>query len=77
MVQTRHLTDVVRTGSWPLETPVGVEPTLTGLQPVALPSGSSVFEYPRQESNLILDLRTVVCRPPHSEDGDWGLGIRD
>jgi hypothetical protein len=27
MVQTRHLTDVVRTGSWPSETPVGIEPT--------------------------------------------------
>ena len=25
-------------------------------------------QYPRQESNLIPDLRTVVCRPPHSED---------
>ena len=25
------------------ETPVGVEPTSTGLQPVAWPSGSSVF----------------------------------
>ncbi len=26
------------------ETPVGVEPTYTGLQPVAVPSGSSVVE---------------------------------
>ena len=35
------------------ETPVGVEPTWTGLQPVAVPSGSSVtpFQCPRQESN--------------------------
>ena len=67
MVQTRHLTDVVRTGSWPSETPVGIEPTSTGLQPVAWPSGSSV-KYPRQESNLIPDLCRVVCDPPHPED---------
>src|SRR5438046_2077640 len=25
-------------------------------------------KYPRQESNLIPDLRRVVCDPPHSED---------
>src|SRR2546422_1382148 len=49
------------------ETPVGIEPTSTGLQPVAWPSGSSV-KYPRQESNLIPDLRRVVCHPPHPED---------
>ena len=49
------------------ETPVGIEPTSTGLQPVAWPSGSSV-KYPRQESNLIPDLRRVVCDPPHPED---------
>jgi hypothetical protein len=67
MVQTRHFQDVVRTGSWPSETPVGIEPTSTGLQPVAWPSSSSV-ERPRQESNLIPDLRRVVCAPPHSED---------
>ena len=51
---------VVRSSTIGSETPVGVEPTSTGLQPVAWPSGSSV-EYPRQESNLISDLRTVVC----------------
>ena len=28
---------------FPAETPVGIEPTSTGLQPVALPSGSSVI----------------------------------
>jgi hypothetical protein len=67
MVQTRHFQDVVRTGSWPSETPVGIEPTSTGLQPVAWPSGSSV-KHPRQESNLISDLRRVVCTPPHPED---------
>jgi hypothetical protein len=49
------------------KTPVGIEPTLTGLQPVAWPLGSSV-KYPRQESNLIPDLRRVVCAPPHPED---------
>src|SRR5262245_59978592 len=52
---------------WDSKTPVGIEPTSTGLQPVAWPSGSSV-EYPRQESNLIPDLRRVVCDPPHPED---------
>ena len=31
------------------ETPVGVEPTWTGLQPVAVPSGSSVKESPATE----------------------------
>ena len=50
------------------ETPVGVEPTSTGLQPVAVPSGSSVDEYPRQELNLVYDLRTVACDPAHSEE---------
>ncbi len=49
------------------ETPVGIEPTSTGLQPVAWPSGSSV-KYPRQELNLIHDLRKVVCAPAHPED---------
>ena len=53
-----------------LETLVGIEPTLTGLQPGAWPSGSSVFcKRPRQESNLIYDLRTVACCPAHSKDG--------
>ena len=42
-------------------------PLRTGLQPVAWPFGSSV-KYPRQESNLIPDLRRVVCDPPHPED---------
>jgi hypothetical protein len=63
----RTVVNVVQTGSWPSETPVGVEPTSTGLQPAAWPSGSSV-KYPRQESNLIPDLRRVVCDPPHPED---------
>ncbi len=50
------------------ETPVGVEPTSTGLQPVAWPSGSSViFKQPVQESNLAYDLRRVACDPPHSQ----------
>ena len=56
-----------KAGVEPAETPVGIEPTSTGLQPVAWPSGSSV-KYPRQESNLIPDLRRVVCDPPHPED---------
>ena len=39
------------------------------LQPVAVPSGSSVVcQRPRQESNLVYDLRKVVCGPAHSED---------
>jgi hypothetical protein len=53
------------------ETPVGVEPTWTGLQPVAVPSGSSVtpLQCPRQESNPAFDFRRVACVcPPHSED---------
>jgi hypothetical protein len=75
MVQTRHGTDVVRTGSWPPETPVGIEPTITGLQPVAWPFGSSV-KYPRQESNLIPDLRRVVCDPLHPEDKSIPARIR-
>jgi hypothetical protein len=43
--------------------PMGVEPTSTGLQPVAWPSGSSIIckACPRQESNLALDLRRVAC----------------
>src|SRR5438093_5462621 len=57
------------------ETPVGIEPTSTGLQPVAWPSGSSV-QYPRQESNLIPDLRRVVCHPPHPEDRNIPARIR-
>ena len=50
--------------------PVGVEPTSTGLQPVAWPSGSSIIRKacPRQESNLALDLRRVACAPSHPED---------
>ena len=55
--------------------PVGVEPTSTGLQPAAWPSGSSV-KYPRQESNLIPDLRRVVCDPPHPEDDNIPARIR-
>src|SRR5262249_4632883 len=43
------------------ETPVGIEPTSAGLQPAASPSGSSVDQCPRQESNLVRDLRTVAC----------------
>ena len=54
---------------------VGIEPTSTGLQPVAWPSGSSV-KYPRQESNLISDLRRVVCDPPHPEDENIPARIR-
>ena len=49
------------------KTPVGIEPTSAELQPAAWPFGSSV-KYPRQESNLIPDLRRVVCDPPHPED---------
>ena len=54
---------------------MGVEPTSTGLQPAAWPSGSSV-KYPRQESNLIPDLRRVVCDPPHPEDKSIPARIR-
>ncbi len=54
---------------------MGIEPTSTGLQPVAWPSGSSV-KYPRQESNLIPDLRRVVCDPPHPEDVDQESRVR-
>ena len=57
------------------ETPVGIEPTVTGLQPVAWPFGTSV-KHPRQESNLIPDLRRVVCDPPHPEDENIPARIR-
>src|SRR5262245_13037266 len=43
------------------ETPVGVEPTKTGLQPVAWPSGSSVIRGPCQDSNLVPRLNKAVC----------------
>ena len=39
---------IVRPGLGRSETPVGVEPTSTGLQPVAWPSGSSVGKSPAQ-----------------------------
>ncbi len=51
------------------KTQVGVEPTSTALQAVASPSGSRVTsQYPRQESNLDLDLRRVVSCPLHHKD---------
>jgi hypothetical protein len=28
----------------------------------------TINQYPRQESNLICDLRKVACEPAHSED---------
>jgi hypothetical protein len=43
---------------------VGVEPTSAALQAAACPSGPSViadWECPRQELNLVYDLRKVVC----------------
>jgi hypothetical protein len=54
---------------------VGIEPTVTGLQPVAWPFGTGV-KHPRQESNLISNLRRVVCDPPHSEDKNVPTRIR-
>jgi hypothetical protein len=36
----------------------------------------SLRNYPRQESNLIPDLRRVVCDPPHPEDVDQESGVR-
>jgi hypothetical protein len=57
------------------ETPVGVEPTSTGLQPVAWPSGSSVIRVspPGVEPGLRPSHGRVP--PPHSEDmsraDDW------
>ena len=33
------------------------------------PSAEPKFRCPRQESNLVYDLRKVACDPPHSEDG--------
>ena len=52
------------------KTPVGVEPTWTGLQPVAVPSGSSVTLYSvlarsRTWSSTFAGSR---ANPPHSED---------
>jgi hypothetical protein len=45
-------------------------PLQTALQAVADPSGSSVvsIKCPRQESNLVLDLRRIACAPAHPED---------
>jgi hypothetical protein len=50
-------------------------PLETVLQTVARPSGTCVIiklqrACPRQELNLVLDLRRVVCHPSHSEDAD-------
>jgi hypothetical protein len=46
-------------GSSHQETPVGVEPTWTGLQPVASPFGSSVKnQCPSQDSNPELLVRS-------------------
>ena len=36
--------------------------------PGRLAPASRFWQYPRQESNLILDLRRVACDPPHSKD---------
>ena len=56
---------------------MGVEPTWTGLQPAAWPSGPGVVSprfrrtvdrCPRRESNPAFDLRKVACHPPHLED---------
>ena len=41
--ETPRHDEVVRTSSVQGETPVGIEPTSPGLQPVAWPSGSSVL----------------------------------
>ena len=78
------------------ETLVGVEPTSTGLQPVAVPSGSSVVQVsspgiepslrppqsrvrsgtlqgrvvvqqPAEESNPVLQNRSLPCDPAHSQ----------
>lgn len=45
-------------------------PLETALQAAAWPSGSSVRgkKCPRQESNLVYDLRRVACSPSHSKD---------
>jgi hypothetical protein len=44
-------------------------PLQIGLQPIALPSGSSV-KRPRQESNLVFEFRRLACDPAHSKDMD-------
>jgi hypothetical protein len=43
---------------------------ITALQAVAVPASSSanLIKCPRQESNLVLDLRRVACDPQHSEN---------
>ena len=72
LIQTAHAIDVVRIGSWQAKTPVGIEPTSTGLQPVAWPSGSSVGfrKLRKRDSN---PRRTayetvLVAAPVHSAD---------
>ena len=49
------------------ETPVGVEPTWTGLQPVAWPSGSSVSQSPAQMDGRRMSLSFL------SKSSDLGL----
>jgi hypothetical protein len=55
-------------------------PHKAALQAAAFPSGSDVGllsthkKCPRQDSNLVFDLRRVACDPPHSEDDRKILG---
>src|SRR5947209_1706134 len=50
------------------EPAVRLELTLAALQVRCAASRAPLAIYPRQESNLVLDLRTVVCWPAHPED---------
>src|SRR4051812_42574063 len=51
------------------ETPVGIEPTSTGLQPVAWPSGSSVVSsVPARSRTWPTTFAESRAVPPHSED---------
>src|SRR5947209_3480440 len=56
--------------------PVGVEPTLRRFRRhVQTATPQTGKQSLRQESNLVPDLRRVVCRPVHSEESE--LGGRD
>ncbi len=52
------------------ETPVGIEPTQSCFAGSRLTVWlqRQVIQCPRQESNLVFDLRRVACDPQHSED---------
>src|SRR5215210_7292154 len=58
---------VLQDGCWRGEASAGVEPASAVLQTAARPSGSGAAGgCPRQELNLVYDLRTVACGFRHT-----------